>query len=567
MPLNQTANYRTWLTDLAWLGLGLLFFYSLWLGSYPLFTPDEGRYTEVAREMVASGDFITPRVDGVAFLDKPVLYYWLQAVAISLFGIHEWAIRLFPMLLGIMTCLVTYACGRSLFNRRTGLLAALILASSPLFFGGAHYADLNIEVAAWISCSLLCFITGIQQDGRARFLLMMAAYFSAACAFLTKGLIGLAFPGLIIGAWLAIAFRFDLIKKMHLILGLLLFIALVLPWYVLVQQANPEFLHYFFVTQQVSRFLSSGEFNNKTPFWFYLPVVLVGFFPWTIFLFQTLKKHIQQVMQARSAHLSELFLLLWAGIIFVFFSIPSSKTVGYIFPVFPALALLTARYLSLTWQETEHNRAALCLVVLSTLLGGVLLALPYIDFMDFSPHLMPYLLAMAITMILGGLLALCLMHQPLFPLILICFACNALFLSLLTSSARYLNTNSTKSLAVVLKEQKAKEDEVVAYYRYYQDLPLYLGERITIVADWQSPDIAKKDNWEREMWLGMPFQKTDDWLINEDKFWKRFRGDERVFVLVSNNYLDQFKREAKRYYHFGEYNGVNLFSNQLTLED
>src|SRR5579862_9516747 len=145
----RSTIFKPFLLDLLCLTALIGFFYYFYLGTYPLFTPDEGRYAEVAREMVATGDYITPRVNGVAFLDKPILYYWLQAAAIHLFGLKEWALRFFPALLGLLSCLVTYSCGCVLFNRRTGLLASLILATSPLYFSGAHYANLDLEMAVF----------------------------------------------------------------------------------------------------------------------------------------------------------------------------------------------------------------------------------------------------------------------------------------------------------------------------------------------------------------------------------------------------------------------------------
>ena len=316
---NHTIQKRGLLVDIVCLTALFIVFYTFWLGSYPLFTPDEGRYSEVAREMVASGDYITPRVNGVAFLDKPVLYYWLQALAINLFGVKEWALRLFPALLGVLGCVMTYVCGRQLFDRRTGLISAVILATSPLYFGNAHYANLDLEVAVLISCSLLLFITAIHADLKSQRYFFFAAYIFTACAFLTKGLIAVAFPCLIGCAWLALTRRFDIFKKMYLFTGIVLFILITLPWYLLVQKANPEFLHFFFVTQQVTRFLSAAEFNNPTPFWFYLPVVLLGFLPWTAFFILAMYKSIKNIFDNRHQHAVELYLLLWIAIVFCVF--------------------------------------------------------------------------------------------------------------------------------------------------------------------------------------------------------------------------------------------------------
>jgi 4-amino-4-deoxy-L-arabinose transferase-like glycosyltransferase len=490
---SHTHIRRHWLTDMACLTLLFLALYLLWLGSYPLFIPDEGRYSEVAREMVANSDFITPRVNGVAFLDKPVLYYWLQATAIYLFGIKEWALRLFPALLGVFGCLATYVCGRISFSRRTGIISAIILATTPLYFGSAHYANLDLEVAVLISCSLFSLMIAFQSTNTSK-RWYLAAYCFAALAFLTKGLIGAAFPALIGGMWIALQQRWAILKNMHLVLGVVVFLAIVLPWYALVQHANPEFLHYFFVTQQVTRFLSAAEFNNPTPVWFYLPIVLLGFLPWTGLLVQTLYRGVL------SRHPAELFLLIWASVVFVFFSIPHSKTISYILPIFPPLALLVGQHISLNWEKLK---------------------------------LFFTLAAISST----------------------------LFLLIVMFNAADLNDKSTKPLLAELKTMLNPEDEVINYFKFYQDIPIYLERRVTLVADWHSPEIAQRDNWVRELWYGMPFQNTQDWLIDENTFWQRFNGNKRVFVFLNDNYFDQFKARATHYFIISKHNDIILLSN------
>ncbi len=566
---NTPIARQSWLTDIVSLAFIILAFYLLWLGSYSLFTPDEGRYSEVAREMIATGDYITPRVDGVAFLDKPILYYWLQAASIHIFGIKEWALRLFPVLLGVLGCIVTYVCGRHLFDRRTGIISAVILATTPLYFGGAHYANLDLEVAVLITCTLLFLITGFQSKTNARHYFFFTAYLSAALAFLTKGLIAVAFPAMISGMWIILLWRWDVLKRIHLVPGLLLFIAIVTPWYILVQKANPEFLHYFFVTQQVTRFLSAAEFNNPTPFWFYLPIVLTGFFPWTSFLVQALHHSIRRTWQAREEHPVELFLLLWLTIIFLFFSIPRSKTISYILPVFPALALLTGHYLSLVWKNARQRPiywAIINFIVIGVLISTVLLTMPQHQLLELPPGFTPYRVAIAVVYIIGSLASLlCLRQKQLLPLFAVCAACSSIFLLTLTMGAEHLNQTSAKPLVTELKAIIKPQDEVITYFKYYQDVPLYLERRVTIVANWNSPKIQYRDNWMRELWYGMSFQKTDDWLIDEDKFWKRWNSSNRVFVFLNENYLDQFKKHATSYYILGVNNDIFLLSNKPTL--
>ncbi len=523
MRPHSSALYRNWLTDLVFLFLFLFIFYTLWLGRYPFFTPDEGRYAEIAREMVATKNYITPRVNGIAFLDKPIFYYWLQALAIHLFGVKEWALRLFPALSGVLGCLVTYICGRQLFDRCTGFLAAMLLGTTPLYFACAHYADLNLEVAVFISCSLLFFITAVQTKPFSRYYFLLA-YVFAALAFLTKGLIGIAFPSMIIGCWMLLLNRFRLITHMHLITGLLLFTAIVLPWYVLVQQANPGFLHYFFVTQQVTRFLSAAEFNNKTPFWFYLPVVLIGFFPWTIFLFQTLYQSVRRIWQAPQKQATELFLLLWVLLIFIFFSMPHSKIIGYILPILPPLALLVGHCLADYWKGITSKSVyfnTLSFIFISILFAGILVAIPHYQWLDLSPQMTTYANIMASIWVgSAGIALFFIRRHTIKPLIFICLSCNLLFLSVLTHSASYLNKNSTKRLTLSLKSFLLPTDDVITYFKFYQDVPLYLGRRITIVADWHAADIAKKDNWTRELWYGIPYKKQMDYSWMKKHFGK-----------------------------------------------
>ncbi len=493
-----THTHRNFLTDL--LGLAICFgcIYFLWLANHPLFVPDEGRYSEIAREMLASGDYVTPRLDGVAFLDKPALYYWLQAAAMRLFGVNEWAIRFWPVCFGIGGTLAIYIAGRSCFDRRTGLLAALMLATSPLYFGAAHYANLDLEVATFISFSLYAILAGLHAPlatARRQGLFLLAFVF-AGLAFLTKGLIGLAFPLLITGCFILLTHQWRILKELRwtLLCGALIFLAIVTPWYWQAQRANPEFLHFFFVTQQFTRFLSNASFNNQVPFWFYIPIVLLGLLPWTVFLPQAL-------WRAWRSDSQNIFLLLWAGIVFVFFSIPHSKTIGYILPVLPPLVLLLSRHLALRFN---HRIIIVCAL---------------------------FAIAVALTA---------------------------------AAAAKHINPKSLKPLALTIKSQLQPTDEIVTFYKYYQDVPLYLQHKVTIVADWQAADIAEHDNWLRELWYCMPFQDTSSWLISENTFWQRWqRNDHRLFVIMDKGrYADFMHKAGASVKHQGEYHGVVWVSNR-----
>ncbi len=565
LPTNTQQTNRGWLTDFIILAALLTLFYLFWLGKYPLFTPDEGRYTEVAREMLAAGDFITPRLNGIAFLDKPALYYWLQATAMYLFGVNEWAARLFPALLAVLGCLITYICGRMLFDRRTGIISAIVLATSPLFFGNGHYADLNMEVAVFISGTLLFFLTGVMRHDKWRGLFLFAAYLFAACAFLTKGMIGLAFPCMIIGSWIVLSWRWRELTSIYLIRGMLLFIALVLPWYLLVQKANPAFFHYFFVVQQVTRFLSAGTFNNPSPYWFYIPIILIGIFPWTIFLVQAFFIHIKNYFRSPHTHAKELYLLLWFFIVLTFFSIPQTKTVGYILPVFPPLALLIGNYLSIMWNNSQSKSiyfAIINFVILSSVLAALLITLPQTEWIKIATTFKPLLLSMGLIFIVSAIMAVIFIKRKnLLALFSITTISSIIFLLFLIMNAQYLNDNSAKPLVTQLKTVIQPQDEVVSYLRFYQDVPLYLGRRISIAANWNAPDILMQDNWQRELWYGMTLQKTDDILINEESFWKKWNSNKRIFAFINSHDLNHFEAQKKPYFVLGQHNNIVLLSN------
>ncbi len=540
----------SWLIDLLFIGTLLSIFYAIFIGKYALFTPDEGRYSEVAREMVASHDYVTPRLDGVAFLDKPALYYWLQAIAIQLFGIKEWALRFWPACLGVLGSLMAYVIGRTLYTRRAALLSAVILATSPLYYGAAHYANLDLEVSVLISITLGFSLLGLQASSpRQQKIFFLLAYVFAGLAILTKGLIGLAFPVMIIGSWILLLNRWSVLKKMHLFLGLLLIAGIALPWYFLVQKANPEFLHFFFITQQVARFLTHGDYNNRTVWWFYIPIVLLGTIPWSAFFVQAFTNNLKLTWQNRQQHANELFLVLWFSLIFVFFSIPTSKTVGYILPVFMPLALMVGNYLDTTWGNLTTKgfaRGIKLLIVGCVVAGfGCLLATRINKPDIIYPGSAPYLITAALIFLADSVAIAYFYRKKQFIKVIASLIVFSMFglLSLLNSTT-IMNQRTIKPIAQQIKPLLQPDAEVVTFLRYYQDLAIYLERRITIVADWHDSDIAKNDNWQRELWYGMPFQDTQDWLIEENTFWQRWQSQKHLIVIMNTKNYSAFVSKA-----------------------
>lgn len=553
MP-NDKAK-KGWYSDILIILFGLLIFYALWIGSYPLFTPDEGRYSEVAREMTVSGDYITPRLNGIAFLDKPILYYWLQAIAINIFGLKEWALRLWPASIGIFGSLMVYIAGRTLYNRRTGILSCVILATSPLYYGASHYANLDLEVAVFISNALLFFIISTKISAKqTKTCFMLLAYFFAGLATLTKGLIGIAFPILIIGSWIFILNRWKMLTQMHLIKGLLLYAFIVIPWFLMVQHANPQFFEYFFVLQQVSRFLTKADFNNQTHAWFYIPILLVGFLPWSYFLLQSLTQQIKCVWQEKQKHATELFIVLWFFIIFIFFSIPKSKTIGYVLPTLPAIALMTGHYLDKNWDSfhklTIKIGAAFSSITF-LILAFLLASKPNYFLASINHDLLTKMKIAAIILCVGSFFPWLFQTTRTMKIFFISASVTISFLMLsVISSASLFNHKSIKNFASIIQEKAKPDDEIVIYYRYFQDLPLYLQKRVTIVANWHDTGIEKYDNWQRELWYHKQHTKNNsDWLIENPALLERWNGNKRILLIISNDFYNFFTIVLNQYTH------------------
>ncbi len=323
-----------------WLGALLLAWLVLWFAgaqSRSLLEPDEGRYAEVPRAMLASGDWVTPRFDGVLFFDKPALQYWATALAYAAFGIHNWTARLWSLLTGLLTLLAVGWTGARAFGRTAGWCAAAVLGSSLLWVVGSHLDTLDAGVAALLGMTLCAFILAQLPETapRARRLWMLLAWVLMAAAFLSKGLIGLAFPGGALFFYMLWSGQWRLLRRMEWALGLPLFLLLVLPWLVELQSRHAQFLDDFFVRQQFVRFLTDRD-DRQRPFWFFPLLLVVGSFPWLALLPQALR------MPARCDGF-DARRLLWILVlmILVFFSVSHSKLPLYLLPVFPAVAMLT----------------------------------------------------------------------------------------------------------------------------------------------------------------------------------------------------------------------------------
>jgi 4-amino-4-deoxy-L-arabinose transferase-like glycosyltransferase len=305
---------------------------------------DEGMHAAIAQTMVISGDWVTPTFNNAAFLDKPILFNWLNAIAFSLFGFSEFAARLPAAIAGLACVIFTYLFGRRIFDARTGLLAGVILATSLEMMVLSRVVQYDIPFTLFTTAALYLFASAVIVE-RHRKHYFLAFYVAVALAFLTKGPLAIVITGLAIGGYLLFAGRLALLREMHLPLGTIIFLIIVAPWMFLMEQANPGYLDYFLVRQHLANFIDgAGEYTPRhaEPFYYYLPVLLAGFLPWSLMLPQAIARGFRE----RRADGMTLFLIIWLVAVFAFFSAATSKLSTYLMPIFPAAALLLGHYWS-----------------------------------------------------------------------------------------------------------------------------------------------------------------------------------------------------------------------------
>lgn len=326
----------------------------------PLAVPDEGRYAGVAWEMIRSGDWLTPTLNGLPFFHKPPLFYWLTALSLKAFGLTLWSARLASVLGAWLGAMALYLLVRRWRGDRLATWSALILVTQPFFFGGAQYANLDMLVAGCISATIALAAHAVlaREANQAYRWALWSAYGMAGLGLLAKGLIGLVLPGAVVVLWLLLTGRWRAILSLLSLPGLLVLGAVAAPWFVAMQRLYPDFFHYFFIYQHFQRFTKTG-FNNVHAWWYYLPLLIGLTLPWVpawllaLFGGRRGRKPEPAHKQADDALAitRDLRWLAWCWlvVILVFFSIPASKLPGYVLPTLPPLAYLVADAFDRRW--------------------------------------------------------------------------------------------------------------------------------------------------------------------------------------------------------------------------
>jgi 4-amino-4-deoxy-L-arabinose transferase-like glycosyltransferase len=332
----RVGGLRWW----GWVALAVVWLITIQIR--PMLDPDEGRYAEIPREMVTTGDWVTPRLDGLKYFEKPALQYWATAALYSIVGVSNWSSRLWTVGLGFACLPLIYAWVVRLYDRRAAVTAVAILAMSPYFGIIGHLDLLDASFTFWMCGAVLAFTLAQSaplRSGEERGW-MLACWTAAALAVLTKGIVVFVLAGGALVAYSVAERDLRPWRRLHLALGVPLFLALTTPWFILVSLRNSDFASFFFIHEHFQRFLTK-EAQRIEPWWYFLALLVIGAFPWLVTLARaSLRAWRDLGLNSQFKPLK--FLLLFSALTLVFFSSSSSKLATYILPMFPLLAALTA---------------------------------------------------------------------------------------------------------------------------------------------------------------------------------------------------------------------------------
>ena len=496
-----------------------------------LVRPDEGRYAEIPREMLATGNWVTPRLDGIKYFEKPALQYWMTAAGYAVFGEHAWTARLWGALTGFLGILMVYRTGRRIYDPGTGLHAALALAGSLLYSVIGHINTLDMGVTFFMCLSLCGFLIAQQDDADAREnrIWMHVAWAAMGFSILSKGLIGVVLPGAVVVLYSLVQRDLSVWKKMHFLTGVPLMLAVSAPWFVLVCRENPEFFHFFFIHEHFERFLTKAH-GRYHPWGYFIPILLAGMLPWTVTLFPALADALKS---GPGKFQSARFLLIWSAFIYFFFSISDSKLPSYILPIFPALALLIGRRLASGAPFSWH--------ALPTLLvgaAGLFLAPQVVKFADpivpraLYEHYIPWLEGAAALALAGSAAAIFLERQKRRSA-----AVFALAFSMLASGQAIMlghdslaPANSAYDLARDIKPYLKPGIPFYSVQMYEQTLPFYIKRTVTLV------------DYQDELAFGISVE-PDKWIPDMKTFETAWKRDGEALAIMNPETYDRLKGE------------------------
>jgi len=542
---------KTFLQKWGLLLLTVLTFFFL-LGNRALNEPDEGRYSEIGREMAETGDWLVPHLWYLPHLDKPPMTYWLEGASIKLFGQNEWAVRLPLALAAISGVWATFLLGCAMGGRRLGFWSAIVLQSSLLYFVMARQLTTDMYLTQFVAWAMYFFWRGRANAERGtrsaeNLIWSCAGWLMLALAFLTKGPIALAIPAAAFGALLI--YRRNEIRSMRgaigrLVVGLVIFLAIAAPWFIAVFRTVPDSAHFMVFGQAAGHFLGTTIKNRAgSPFYFFA-ILFVGLMPWTVLLGWLWRRAHWRSLEPRAKE-AWLLLSVWVIFTFVLFSFSHAKLPAYILPIFPPLAILLA------WRfgdpadlafTRQYRICAVCALLLPLLL-------PLALRLAFSVPLSPWLLVQtALVVLVAGIVigrsgnwAPARVMAMAAGLALVGYFLTVSELPQFENSFR--GNQTMKPLGEALRANYQPGDAIVCWNRLPQGLPFYSGG---VISATNRPYFGGMDLTQMPFRFPGNAERLGDRLLADDDAMERLlQGERRVWIVAPQFMVEHF---AERYH-------------------
>ena len=502
---------------------GIMLFY----GNHNLLITDnvESNYALTAKEMVMSGDWISPQIYGQYWFDKPILFYTVTAFAYLVFGCTEFASRFFPAIFGLASVALIGWSGKKLYSEKVGFYSAIVLASSFEFFLISKMVITDSLLFFFFSLALISFLLGYEKNESKYY---YGIYLGAALAVLTKGPIGILLPGLIITLFLLIKRDFKALRSMKIISGSMLFLIIALPWYsTMIVLHGKNFIDVFFGTHNFLR-ATVSEHPKDNVFYFYTVVAILALFPWVGFIPEFIKKITANKLEILRMNSKILFLILWVSCVFVFFQLIATKYLSYTYPlVFPS-ALLLGKYFADNRAIIKYNRAIIWnsfFYVFIMLSGGWCFQNKLISLNSL------YFLVGGIGVLLIGNLYL--FFQGNKKTNIIAIAVSAYLLNLILINNICLPLAQNRSAKNIAQEIQSLTDnkEVYVYGNYPTSAVFYSGKKIVKLVPNKELDDFKPEGFNWNSKNVMPYVPMEYIVVNDD-----------VLVLLQSKDWDNFTK-------------------------
>ncbi len=470
----------------------------VWIGvlpTRPLFNPDEGRYAEIPREMLQTHDWVVPHLNGLAYVEKPPLQYWLTALSLDWFGRTAFAARLYTALCALAGIGVVAWIARRLWSPAAAWRAAAVLAGSTLYVVLGQLLTLDMSLTFFMTLALAGFLAAQSRadeqavPARGPPGPMLLAWAATAGGVLTKGLVAALIPSAALLLYSLLTRDVGPWRRLQLRWGVPLFLVLTVPWFVLAARRLPDFLQFFFVHEHFARYLTPSA-DREEAWWFFAPVFLLGCLPWSVSALRVLATGWRRRAGAPDRFDAGVFLWVWIVFVLVFFSLSDSKLIPYVLPALPALALAIAALPEDRRRRDLRWAAALGLLFALTL-GAAAISLPH--WLRPSPR-SPYFLQLArpaleVAAVVGVSALFVLVRRPgnepagAAPLgfaVLGAGWCVGMLL-LMRAATAVAPIYSGQSLAAAVPAA-ARELPIYSVATYDQTVPFYLGRTVTLAA-------------------------------------------------------------------------------------